>query len=334
MPKRQTLEELLVAQHNVITRKQARKYMTGSALAWRLGKGKRWQVILPGVCGAFTGTATEHQRMIAALLYAGEDSFITGSTACRWHWLRKVRDCGHVHIAVIGRKLENVGFVRFQRTARVANCVGFKGLRIAPIARCVVDATLTMTNLDEVRALLTEAVMRKGLNVQDLVAEAALTPTRGSRLLRQAIHEVVTGARSAAEAKNVQLTRRSTVLPKLHYNCSLMGPKGFIAKPDAYAEESGVAQEIDSVEFHIYPGPWKETMARRARMVSAGIRVLEAPPSRLDDDPTGVLAEFESTHLIGLQSGPPPGVWVLCRKDCPLRGRTRAHESRSGHALT
>jgi hypothetical protein len=57
-------------------------------------------------------------------------------------------------------------------------------------------------------------------------------------------------------------------------------------------------------------------MARRSRLVSWGVRVLEAPPSRLDSDPVGVRREFERAHAIGLRAGPPPGIRVRCRPEC------------------
>jgi hypothetical protein len=185
----------------------------------------------------------------------------------------------------------------------------------------VIDATLHMTDLDEVRALIAEAVQRRFARAQDLAAELLTAPRHGSRLPRQALGETLAGARSAPECKQIPVLSRSKVLPQLHYNCSLMGPDGWIANPDAYCEESGVAQEIDSVEFHIDPRAWRETMRRRSRMVTYGVSVLEAPPSRLDTDAAGIRSEFERTHLIGLRSGPPPGIWVRCRPDCPLRNR-------------
>ncbi|MDX6286376.1 MAG: hypothetical protein QOG53_1861 [Frankiales bacterium] len=319
----ENLEQLLRRQHQLLTRKQALQFMTKAALAWRLGAGARYQVILPGVYGAFTGTPTDVQHLSAALLYAGDEAFITGASGCRWYWLKKTSNDGLVWVATTRRHLAGVGRVRFVRTHRAAALTNFKRIRVALAARCVVDACLEMTDLDGVRALVAESIMRKKATVEELVLEAKRAPKRGSKLLRQALGDIVAGARSAAEAKNVRLTKSSKVLPELHYNCSLMGPKGFIAMPDAYAEESGVAQEIDSVEYHIYADLWKATQKRRARMVRFGIAALEMAPSRVDDDPAGVLRDYEGAHLIGLRTGPPPGIWVRCRDDCPLRNRPR-----------
>jgi hypothetical protein len=318
-----SLEELLEDQDLVIARTQALRYFTSSALGRRIGRGGRWQILLPTVYGAFTGHPTEQQRLRAAVLYVGPGAFITAATGCRLYGLRGAPKCQHVHVASTSRQASSVGFAVVERTIRPTRTRQLRGLPVAVLPRCVVDATLPMTDLDAVRALIAEPARRRMLRPDDLAAELSSAPRNGSRLARQALHEILAGARSAAECKQIRILSRSAVLPALHYNCSVIGPNGWIADPDAYCEESGVAQEIDSVEFHIEPAAWKSTMARRSRMVANGVRVLEAPPSRLDRDEAGVRREFEQAHLIGLRSGPPPGVWVRCRPDCPLRGRVR-----------
>lgn len=233
--------------------------------------------------------------------------------------MRKGPQCRHVHVASVARQVQSCSFVRVERTTRPIATRSINGLPVAPPARCVVDAALHMKRLDDVRALLAEAVMRQRVVADELLKEVDRAPKRGSGRPRQAAHEVALGARSAPECKQIRILSSSKVLPLLHYNCSLMGPDGWIADPDAYCEESGVAQEVDSVEFHIDPIAWKATMARRSKMVTYGARVLEVPPSRLDTDAPGVRREFEQTHIIGVQSGPPAGIWVRCRPGCQVR---------------
>ena len=321
-PAEETLDDVLDKQDAVVTRTQARRYLSKAALEWLLGDGARWQRIHPGVYGAFTGTATQQQRMRAALLYAGEGAFLTGPSGCLLHGLFKAKTLGHVHVAT-QRRLADTSDVRFYRTGRTHGTVELRGLRTGNMARCVIDATRRLKRFDDACAVIAESIHRGKLRVPELAAELAAGPRGGSKLTRQALGATSAGARSGAEARQATVLRRSSVLPQLHFNCSLTGPDGFIAKPDAYAEESGVAQEIDSVEYHFEPAPWKATMARRSRMVSVGVRMLEVPPSRLSADTAGVLKEFESAHAIGAQNGPPPGVWVVCRDDCPLRSRPR-----------
>ena len=94
MPKRseydpERLRYVLQEQRQVITRKQALLCgMPHSTVDRYAAPGGRWQRLLPGVYLALTGTATQDQREMAALLYAGRRSLLTGSAAMRRHHLR------------------------------------------------------------------------------------------------------------------------------------------------------------------------------------------------------------------------------------------------------
>ena len=62
--------------------------MTRGTIEYRLRSGGPWRQILPAVYLTVTGTATANQRDVAALLYAGPRSVITGPVAVRRHNLR------------------------------------------------------------------------------------------------------------------------------------------------------------------------------------------------------------------------------------------------------
>jgi hypothetical protein len=86
---RDALRRLLRTQQGVVARGQAfRCGMTPGALRHRIRAGGPWQRLLPGVYLAVTGTPTLAQMEIAALLYAGPDSVLTGLSALRHHGLR------------------------------------------------------------------------------------------------------------------------------------------------------------------------------------------------------------------------------------------------------
>jgi hypothetical protein len=77
MPKRsdydaERLRRVLQAQRQVVTRTQALLCgMPHSTVDRYAAPGGRWQRLLPGVYLALTGIATQDQRDMAALLYAG-----------------------------------------------------------------------------------------------------------------------------------------------------------------------------------------------------------------------------------------------------------------------
>jgi hypothetical protein len=89
--------------------------------------------------------------------------------------------------------------------------------------------------------------------VNDLAAELSDGPNIGSALFRQALTDVADGIRSTAEADLKDLLARSG-LPMPLFNPSVYDADGtFIARPDAWWPELGIAVEVDSREWHMSP---------------------------------------------------------------------------------
>ena len=87
------LGRVLQAQHQVVTGEQALLCgMPHSTWIATSPPGGPWQRLLPGVYLTVTGTVTQDQREMAALLYAGPRSLITGAAAVRRHRLQRGRD--------------------------------------------------------------------------------------------------------------------------------------------------------------------------------------------------------------------------------------------------
>jgi len=172
-------------------------------------------------------------------------------------------------------------------------------------ARAVADTARAMSNLSDVRAVVAAGVQRGKVELWELTRELDLGPMRGSALLRRALAEVSDGARSAAEADLLTLIRRST-LPEPLYNPRLFVGKDFLASPDAWWPDSGVAVEVDSRAWHLSPADWERTLARHARMTAEGILVLHFPPGRLRKDRSSVVGEMRSALV--RSSGPLPHI--------------------------
>ena len=273
---------LTAFQYNVISRRQAMGYgITESQFRHRLRPGGPWQKILPGVYSTETGTVTPDQRQMAALLYAGPGSVITGAAAVRRHRL----DCAggnDVEVLVPAKsRVRGHGFVRIQRTTRLPGST-FSTRRIvfAPLPRAVGDAARSMRKPEEVRALLSEAVHRgRDCPVEDLITELEAGPSVGSGLFRSSLAEISEGIRSEGERDLKYCVDRSD-LPEPMYNPRLYLPDGtFLAMPDAWWPRAGVAGEVDSLSHHILAEDHTETMARRNRMEAADIRVLQFLPA-------------------------------------------------------
>jgi hypothetical protein len=313
MPKRsdydaERLRHVLRAQHQVITRRQA--LLCGvphSTLDRYVAPSGPWQRLLPGVYLAVTGNATQDQRDMAALLYAGPRSLLTGSAAMRRHRLRPAGpDLVDVLIPWLRRR-QNAGFVRVHRTRRMPGRLYVTGkIRFAKAPRAVADAARSLTRFDDVRHVVCEAVQRRACTVAELTAELKAGPPGSSALFREALAEVGDGVRSVAEADFRLLILRSG-LPRPVFNAQLFDTDGiFISTVDAWWQEAGVAAEIDSRAYHLAAADQDRTTQRHDRLAAHGILTLHFPPKRMKTDAPGIVSELQSAIDKGLARPPLP----------------------------
>lgn len=114
------LKKVLGRQHQVIARGQALACgVTPGALRHRIRTGGPWQRLLSGTYLAATGTPTSEQKEIAALVYAGRGSVITGAAALRHHRIPAPYSPFITVLIPAGREAKNADFVRVWRTARM-----------------------------------------------------------------------------------------------------------------------------------------------------------------------------------------------------------------------
>lgn len=291
---------MLRQQGDLITRSQALAAgLTDAALRHRLRADGPWMVVLPGIYLAHNGPLTVGQREIAATLYAGRGCVITGSAALRRQGVR-VPLSGIVDVLIPeATKRQSKGFVRLHRTRRMPEQPWMiDGIRYAPTARAVADAVSDMEDQRAVSALVASAVQQRTCSVQELIAELRAGSKQGSGALRAALAEVADGIASVAEADLRQLIKRNG-LPEPMYNPKLYVGAEFIAKPDAWWPDAGVACEVDSREWHLSPAGWEKTLIRHAKMSAHGIIVLHFTPRRL----RAASAEVASQLRLALDEG-------------------------------
>jgi len=279
---RQALAALAARQHGVLARAQALESgMTDRALRHRVRAEGPWQLVLPGVYLTHNGVPDAEQRELAALLFAGGQSVLTGPSALRRHGLpAHRRDTVDVLVPWAMRRMD-AGFARLHRTTRLPERICTSGaVRFVLPARAVADTARGLNKLSEVRAVVADAVQRGRCPIGSLAAELADGPVPGSALLRRALAEVADGIRSAAEGDLRDLIVWAR-LPMPMFNPRLIVAGDFLAKPDCWWPESGVAAEADSRAWHLSPRDWEYTQARHARMSAHGIIVLHFPPTRI-----------------------------------------------------
>jgi hypothetical protein len=302
------LDAMLRTQHGIVARYQALECgLTPRAIDHRLRRDGPWRSILPGVYLTVTGAPTPDQRDMAALLYAGSGSVITGAVAVRRH---RLTCAGLNTIDVLipaSARRKSTGFVQIQRTTRMPDKVYTTGaLRFAPPHRAVADAARNMTRFDDVRAVVCEALQRKRCTLQMLIGELDHGPIAGSRSLRAALEEVGDGVRSSAEADLRGVIKHSD-LEEPVYNPKLYTLDGiFIAQPDAWWQRAGVAGEVDSREYHISAADYRATQLRHNRMESYGINAQHWLPSVIKHEPGTVIRDLRNAIAVGYQRPPLP----------------------------
>jgi hypothetical protein len=287
---------VLRVQHQVITRRQALlSGMPHSTLDRQVAPGGPWQRLLPGVYLAVTGAATRDQREMAALLYAGKPSLITGPAAVRRH---RVSSPGPDVVDVLipwDRQRQSTAFVRMHRTRRMPERGHVTGkIWFAKAPRAVADAARTLTRFDDVRGVVCAAVQQRTCTVAELAEELKAGPAVGTALLREALAEIGDGVRSVAEGDLRALILDSD-LPKPMFNARLFDTEGvFIAVIDDWWPEAGVASEVDSRAYHLSAQDQDYTTERHDRLIAHGILALHFPPKRIKTDPAGIISEIRA----------------------------------------
>ena len=256
-----------------------------------------WRRLLPGIVSLHKGPPGPDQLVAAARLYAGEDAVLTGEVACRTIGLRNVPESDTVHLLTPhDRKVHSSGFVVIERTHRLPSPQRRVGLPVAPPSRAVLDTARRMTEVRPARALITESVQRRFTTVGQLTAELAQGSSRGSALPRRVLAELATGQESVAEI-DAQLLWQRSGLPAPVWNRRLVASDGrFIAKPDGWFDDVGLAWEIDSLACHLGAGDFDRTVARNGRYAAAGILVLQTLPTRLRTEPDAVIEELRAAY--------------------------------------
>jgi len=308
------LDRILVKQELVVSHSQTVACgMTRPALRHRIRPGGPWQELLPRTYLAVTGSPTTAQQEVAAVLYAGRHSLLTGLAALRRHGL-KVPATDEISVLIPAAQAcqarRSRAFVSVRPTTRMPAVVCYRGaVQYALPERALADAARELHSFRQVRALVADTVQQRRCRIDVLQEELARGPVRGSGWLRRSLAEVATGIRSGAEGDFGDLLRRCG-LPTPMYNARLYRGTTFIAIADTWWPEAGVAAEVDSRAWHLSPEDWERTLRRHARMSAHGIIVLHFTPHLIRTDPARVVANIRSALAAG-QARPPLAIRAL-----------------------
>ncbi|MFD5145587.1 hypothetical protein [Streptomyces sp. NPDC058401] len=282
----------------------------------RTRPGGPWQRLLPRVYLLQTGPPDQRQRALAAVLYAaepgsdplsGDTAALTGGAALA---LLGIREAPYTPADVLiraPRKLAGSPEVRPFPTTRWPRTITVSGIPSTRPVRAAADfAARTGEPADRIRSVLAQVVQSGWCHPQDLHAELRAARLLTRPAIRAAAAELLAGVRSVAEAQ-ARDTLSATDLPTPLWNARLHTPDGtFLASPDAYWPDEGVALEIDSAEYHYTRDSWHATLHRRLRLESHGILVVSATPSMMRDTPTEVIAALRTLLTLTTTRPTPP----------------------------
>jgi hypothetical protein len=320
---RERLNRVLVEQFGVVSRAQVLECgVSRGRLDHLVRPGGRWQRILPGVYAVTTGAVSPDQRAMAALLYAGPKSLLTGAVAVRRH---RVSCAGLNQVDVLvpaDVRVRSAGYVRVIRTGRMPEkCCRTRRIRFVLLARAVADAARPMTSLSDVRAVVAEAIQSGGCDLASLIAELNAGPVAGSRFYRVALRECIAGSRSAAEGDLMTLIGKSD-LPEPMYNAELYTADGtFLGIADAWWQRAGVVAEVDSRRYHLSPSDYERTVMRHNRMAAHGINVLHFLPDTVKSEPSTVIRNLRGAIRSGSAQPPLP---IVAKPSTPASGSAGA----------
>ena len=148
--------ELAEIQLGVLTRRQLlQSGVTPAELRTRIGR--EWRLLLRGVILLGNGLPDVRQRLVAALLYAGPDSWLAGSTAAALHGVPGLEICRPVRVLVAApHRARDHAWVSIRNTTLVDERVHERGaLRLSCPARAVVLSQRHRTALPDSTTWLT-----------------------------------------------------------------------------------------------------------------------------------------------------------------------------------
>jgi len=251
----------------------------------------RWTRILPRVY-LTSDVLTWPDRLDAALAYAGDGALLSGAAALVEDGLRCVDRPSKV-LVLTPAFSESVAWVRVRNPAHAATRRLMPGAARVTTARAIVDLGVELRWLDDVRALVAEAVRRSMCSVVELMEELRHAPRRGSAHLRTAIDEMAGGAWSAPEASTATLLRTNGIRG-FEQNARIDLHNGRRVYVDFLWRDQRAVLEIDSIEHHFSPGDIDDTMSRHIALETAGFSVVHRSPLAIRRDPLGFVADIQA----------------------------------------
>ncbi|HEX8975357.1 MAG TPA: DUF559 domain-containing protein [Solirubrobacteraceae bacterium] len=289
------LAAIAAAQSGNVHRRQLRAIgFSRSGIARRVGDG-RLIPRLPGVFAVAYVRSDLAARLVAALLYAGDDSVIShGSGAALWGLAPPPEQ---VDITRQGRYVHpQPGICARRVTALDIRDVRLhRGLPVTAPARCLLDHAADADD-GEIERALAEARMRRLVKDADLHATLERTPTRpGARRLARVMRGVSGGVITRSKAERLVLRLIADAqLPLPEVNAKLLG-----LEVDFLWRAQNLVLEFDGFEFHRHRHQFEADRHRVQVLTAAGYRVIQVTWRQLTGQPMAVAVRIGQALVRG-----------------------------------
>ena len=280
-----------------------------SALRARLRR--EWGFVLPRLVSGTRRPLDDQQRLVGALLFAGEGAVITSHTAAAWHGVRAAAVDRSVRVAIpSNRAVKSHGFVLVTRTERPDGTAWQRGpLVVASPARAVADSA-RYGGVDRARAVVIEAVQKQLVSLPALRHELCAGPRTGSAVLRTALADAERGAWSVPEADLARLVADHPRLPEMWANPLLLMGDVRLLTPDGWFDDVGLAVQVHSRRYQAGALDWEATVAADGIFAEHGVPVVAVTPRQIAIDGASVVRRIERTHQAA-QERPRPAVTAV-----------------------
>jgi hypothetical protein len=326
---------LIRSQYGVLSAAQAAAHgLPHETLRQRIARGL-WQRLLPGVYVLQCGPPSTLQRAIGALLYAGAGSMLSGPAALAEHGLAVPRgpvsgaaaapppgpqsalpsvpqfpppsgpQPGPQFDVLVPHRVrrQNIPGVRIIRTTHLPEPVERGPLRLAPLAKAVVDSCLAAVEGGDAagaEALVVSALDDGRVGITELEEELGNAPRRFSGVLRAQLARLRAAARDAAATRLLGALATTGPFGSLR-NVAVYERQRRVARVPALWPTRAVAVTVDAPDHEI-------------RTLSGyGFAVVQIASQRVAQDLPGVLREVRAVLMERPEATLPTAISLLPR---------------------
>lgn len=286
----EAIKELDAAQLGVVARRQlVEAGLPAGFIRWHTAQ--RWRSLLPGVLMLNTGLPSPEQRMMAALLYAGPDSWLAGHTAAQLHGVIEPGPMLPITVFVpYPQRSRRIAWARIRATRLTNERLVERGpLRLSCRPRSLVDAAADAADERAARHMIVSAVRERLVRLDDVQHWIGARRRNGTVRLKQAAAEAAAGSWSVPEADLARLLSPSADLPPLLANPSLRDGDGRpLTTPDLWADDVALAVMVHSQKYHAGTLDWEATVAADQDLRGAGVEVVPVTPTSIERSPDDV----------------------------------------------